>query len=221
MERPAGGTPIPSALIWDPAFAAYRFRPDHPFNPKRLELAISLIEAYGLLDGPGIQLVRPRTATEEELYRVHTPEYVAAVKRLGAGGVDPKEGWKWGLGTDDNPLFEGMHEACSLVVGGTMLAAEKVMSGEVKRAFNIAGGLHHAHRERASGFCIYDDLAVAIAWIREAHGARVLYLDYDAHHGDGVQEIFYSDPDVLTLSIHESGRYVFPGTGFVDELGDG
>ena len=219
--EPTGGTPIPSALIWDPAFAAYRFRPDHPFNPKRLELAITLIEAYGLLEGPGIQLVPPRPATDEELLRVHTPEYLAAVKRLGSGGVEPKEGWKWGLGTDDNPIFPGMHEACALVVGGTMLAAEKVMSGEVNCSFNIAGGLHHGHRERASGFCIYDDLAVAIAWIREAHDAKVLYIDYDAHHGDGVQEIFYADPNVLTLSIHESGRYVFPGTGFVDELGEG
>ena len=219
--EPAGGTPIPSALIWDPAFTTYRFRPDHPFNPKRLELTITLIEAYGLLDGPGIQLLPPRPATDHELHRVHTPEYVAAVKRLGAGGVEAREGWRWGLGTDDNPIFEGMHEACALVVGGTLVAAEKVMSGEVKSSFNLAGGLHHGHRERASGFCIYDDLAVAIAWIREAYGARVLYLDYDAHHGDGVQEIFYSDPDVLTLSIHESGRYVFPGTGFVDELGEG
>jgi acetoin utilization protein AcuC len=221
-EQIAGGAaPTPSALIWDPAFTAYRFRPDHPFNPKRLELAASLIEAYGLLETPGMQLRAPRTATDEELYRVHSPEYVAAVKRLGRGGVQPTEGWKWGLGTDDNPIFEGMHEACATVVGGTLVAAEMVMSGEVKRSFNVAGGLHHAHRERASGFCIYDDLAVAIAWIREAYDARVMYLDYDAHHGDGVQGIFYSDPNVLTLSIHESGRYVFPGTGFVDELGDG
>jgi acetoin utilization protein AcuC len=114
-----------------------------------------------------------------------------------------------------------MHEACAMVVGGTLRAAEMVMSGEARRAFNIAGGLHHAHRDRASGFCIYDDLAAAIAWIREAHDARVLYIDYDAHHGDGVQGIFYTDPDVLTLSLHESGRYLFPGTGFVDELGEG
>jgi acetoin utilization protein AcuC len=213
--------PTPSALIWDPAFIAYRFRPDHPFNPKRLELAVSLIEAYGLLEAPGIQLRPPRVATDEELCRVHSPQYVDAVKRLGAGDVEPQEGWKWGLGTDDNPIFEGMHQASATVVGGTLVAAEMVMSGEVKRSFNIAGGLHHGHRARASGFCIYDDLAVAIAWIREAYDARVLYIDYDAHHGDGVQEIFYDDPNVLTLSIHESGRYVFPGTGFVDELGEG
>jgi acetoin utilization protein AcuC len=211
-----------SALIWDPAFTRYRFRPDHPFNPTRLELSVSLMRALGLLDAPGVEVRAPRMATDEELLRVHSPEYVAAVRSLGRQGpVDAREGWKWGLGTDDNPIFEGMHEATATVVGGTMVAAEMVMSGEVKRAFNIAGGLHHAHRDRASGFCIYDDLAVAIAWMREAHGARVMYIDYDAHHGDGVQESFYADPQVLTLSLHESGRYLFPGTGFVEELGDG
>ena len=211
-----------AALIWDPSFVAYKFRPDHPFNPKRLELTISLLEEMSLLTAPGLSVVPPRVATDEDLLRVHSPEYIAAVKRLGREGpVDPREGREWGLGTDDNPIFPGMHEATATVVGGTLRAAELVMSGEVTRAFNIAGGLHHAHRSRASGFCIYSDLAAAIAWIREAHGARVMYVDYDAHHGDGVQGIFYADPDVLTLSLHESGRYLFPGTGFVDELGEG
>ncbi|HEX2093120.1 MAG TPA: acetoin utilization protein AcuC, partial [Longimicrobiaceae bacterium] len=145
----------------------------------------------------------------------------AAVRRLSERGADPSDAWRWGLGTDDTPVFPGMHEVTSLVVGATIRAAELVMSGEVTRAFNVCGGLHHAHRDRASGFCVYDDPAAAIAWIREAHGARVMYIDYDAHHGDGVQGIFYEDPNVLTLSLHESGRYLFPGTGFVDELGEG
>lgn len=211
-----------AALVWDPSFTAYRFRPDHPFNPKRLELTISLIEEMELLSAPGLTVVPPRMATDAELMRVHAPEYVAAVKRLGSSGPERRDdGREWGLGTDDNPIFAGMHEATATVVGGTLRAAELVMSGEVTRAFNLAGGLHHAHRARASGFCIYSDLAAAIAWIREAHGARVMYIDYDAHHGDGVQGIFYEDPDVLTFSIHESGRYLFPGTGFVDETGDG
>ena len=210
-----------TALLWDPGVLEYRFRPDHPFNPKRLELTVSLIEAMGLLDGTDHCMVPLRPATHEELVRVHAPEYVAAVRRLGAAGRDTGEGWRWGLGTDDTPVFPGMHDVTSLVVGGTIRAAELVMSGEVTRALNLAGGLHHGHRDRASGFCVYDDLAAAIAWIREAHGARVMYIDYDAHHGDGVQGIFYGDPDVLTLSIHESGRFLFPGTGFVDELGEG
>lgn len=210
-----------AALVWDPSFTTYRFKPDHPFNPKRLELTISLIEEMGLLDGDHFKVVSPRVATDQELLRVHSADFVSAVKRLGEPGADLKESRKWGLGTEDNPIFPGMHEATAMVVGGTLLAAEMVMSGEVDRAFAIAGGLHHAHRDRASGFCLYNDLAAAIAWIREAHGSRVLYIDYDAHHGDGVQGLFYDDPNVLTLSIHESGRYLFPGTGFVEELGEG
>lgn len=210
-----------AALVWDPAFTSYHFHPDHPFSPKRLELSISLIEALGLIDGERFRLVAPRMATEEELLRVHSREYVEAVRRLGEPGADMTGARRWGLGTDDTPVFPGMHEATGRVVGGTMVAAEMVMSGKVDRSFAIAGGLHHAHRDRASGFCIYSDLAAAIAWIREAYGARVLYVDYDAHHGDGVQGLFYSDPEVLTLSLHESGRYLFPGTGFADELGSG
>ena len=210
-----------TALIWDPAVTGYFFRPDHPFNPKRLELAVSLIEAMELAGGPDTPIVAPRPASDAELLRVHSVKYIDAVKRFSVEGADTTDAWKYGLGTDDTPVFPGMHEVTSLVVGGSIQAAEMVMSGEVTRSFNICGGLHHAHRDRGSGFCVYSDLAAAIAWIREAHGARVLYIDYDAHHGDGVQGIFYRDPEVLTLSIHESGRYLFPGTGFVDELGDG
>jgi acetoin utilization protein AcuC len=214
-------TPPRTALVWDPAVTAYRFRPDHPFNPKRLELTVSLMEALELLSAPHVAVVPPRMATDAELLRVHTPEYVRAVRRFSEPGARPTDAWEFGLGTDDTPIFPGMHEVTALVTGATLRAAELVMGGEFTRAFNLAGGLHHAHRGRGSGFCVYSDLAAAIAWIREAHGARVLYIDYDAHHGDGVQGIFYDNPDVLTLSIHESGRYLFPGTGFVDELGEG
>lgn len=210
-----------TAFIWDASLTAYRFRPDHPFNPKRLELSVSLMEAMGLLQDPAVRLAAPRAATDEELLRVHSAEYVAAVRRLSAPGADPSAGLPWGLGTDDTPIFPGMHEVTAYVVGGTLRAAELVMGGEVTCAFSIAGGLHHAHRDHGSGFCVYDDLAAAIAWMRDRYDARVLYIDYDAHHGDGVQAIFYEDPDVLTLSLHESGRYLFPGTGFVDELGTG
>lgn len=210
-----------AALVWDPTFIAYHFRPDHPFNPKRLELTATLIEAMGLLDDERFRIVPPRVATDEELLRVHSPDFIQAVRRFSSPGEPTADARRWGLGTDDNPIFPGMHEATATVVGGTLVAAELVMKGEVDRAFAIAGGLHHAHRDRASGFCIYSDLAAAITWIREEYGCRVLYVDYDAHHGDGVQGIFYSDPEVLTLSLHESGRYLFPGTGFVDELGEG
>lgn len=211
---------LDAALIWDPGFTAYRFRPDHPFNPRRLELSVSLIERLGLL-GEGTAMLPPRAASEAELLRVHSAEYLDAVRRLSERGDDGREAQRWGLGTDDTPVFRGMHEATSLVAGASLMAAELVMEGRARRAFNIAGGLHHAHRDRASGFCVYSDLAVAIAWMRERYDARVLYVDYDAHHGDGVQGIFYDDPNVLTFSIHESGQYLFPGTGFVDELGTG
>ncbi|MQA91701.1 MAG: acetoin utilization protein AcuC [Gemmatimonas sp.] len=210
-----------AALIWDSSFASYRFRPDHPFNPKRLELTASLIQAMGLLDGDRFRLVSPRVATDAELQRVHSAQFVRAVHRLSERDADEGGAQRWGLGTEDNPVFRRMHEATATVVGGTLVAAEMVMGGQVDRAFALAGGLHHAHRERASGFCIYSDLGAAIAWIRERYGCRVLYVDYDAHHGDGVQGLFYSDPEVLTLSIHESGRFLFPGTGFPDELGEG
>jgi acetoin utilization protein AcuC len=209
-----------AVLVWDPGVALYRFRPDHPFNPTRLELTVSLIEAMGLLDGSGVDMVAPRHATRDELELVHAPEYVDAVARL-SGDAPRDEAGTWGLGTDDTPVFPGMHEITSLVVGATLVAAEEVMEGRARRSFSIAGGLHHAHRDRASGFCVYSDVGAAIAWIRRNYGARVMYLDYDAHHGDGPQGMFYSDPEVLTLSIHESGRFLFPGTGFVDELGEG
>jgi acetoin utilization protein AcuC len=211
---------VPCALVWDPAVTGYKFRPDHPFNPRRLELAVSLIEALGLVDDELARTVAPRLATEAELLAVHSREYLDAVRRFSGGG-DPAGAMRWGLGTDDTPIFPGMHDVTALVTGATIRAAELVMRGEVTRAFSICGGLHHAHRDRASGFCVYSDLAAAIAWIRREHGGKVMYIDYDAHHGDGVQGIFYDDPDVLTLSLHESGRYLFPGTGFVDELGDG
>lgn len=210
-----------AALIWDPTFISYRFKPDHPFNPRRLELAVSLIQSMGLLDPPDFWIEAPRLATEEELLLVHSREFVDAVRKYGQEGASAAGARQWGLGTDDNPIFPRMHEATSMVVGGTIRAAELVMEEVADRAFAIAGGLHHAHRDRASGFCVYSDLAVAIAWIRKHYDARVMYIDYDAHHGDGVQGIFYDDPNVLTLSLHESGRYLFPGTGFVDELGEG
>lgn len=210
-----------TALVWDPSLTQYRFRPDHPFNPKRLELSVSLIEELGLLEGDEVFSTPPRAATEAELLRVHSADYVDAVWRASGGGAQPADAQRWGLGTEDNPVFAGMHEVTALVAGATLVAAELVMTGKATRAFSISGGLHHAHRDRASGFCIYNDLAVAIAWLRAEHDARVLYIDYDAHHGDGVQGLFYDDPDVLTFSIHETGRHLFPGTGFIDELGEG
>jgi acetoin utilization protein AcuC len=201
-----------SALIWSPELAQYSFGPDHPLNPRRLELTLALMEACGLL-GADTPVIPPRPATEEELLRVHARDYIDAVKAN-------RPNLQYGLGTDDVPVIEAMHELAARVAGSTLVAAEAVMSGQTKRAFSIAGGLHHARRAEAAGFCVYSDLALAIAHCK-SKGARVMYIDYDAHHGDGVQQIFYDDPEVLTVSFHESGTYLFPGTGFVDEIGTG
>ncbi|HEX6559916.1 MAG TPA: acetoin utilization protein AcuC [Longimicrobiales bacterium] len=205
---------IKTAFIWDDALTSYRFSPEHPLNPRRLELALALIRAMHLLDGDDVAIVAPRTATDAELRTVHTANYIDAVKLA-------RPNFDYGLGTDDVPAVQGMHAAAAHVVGATLTAAELVMSGRATRAFNMSGGLHHAHPARASGFCVYNDLAVAIRWLQQAHGARVMYIDYDAHHGDGVQAVFYEDPDVLTVSYHESGAFLFPGTGFIDEIGEG
>jgi len=200
--------------VWDDVLTSYRFSPEHPLNPRRLQLTVELMHALHLLEGDDVLLAPPRAATDAELLTVHAPEYVEAVKRA-------RPDQRFGLGTDDVPVVAGMHEASAQIVGATLVAAELVMSGAARRAFNISGGLHHAHRSKAAGFCVYNDLAVAIRWLQRTHGARVMYIDYDAHHGDGVQEIFYHDPDVLTVSYHESGAFLFPGTGFVDEIGEG
>ncbi len=210
--------PHPVALIYSDAYQGYRFSPEHPFNPIRLRWTYQLIEGLHLL-GPG-ELRAPEPATEEALLRVHSPSYIAEVQRLSRGGAVRESSLLYGLGTEDDPGFPGMHEAAALAVGGTLTGARAVASGELLHAFNIGGGLHHAFAAQAAGFCIYNDIALGILALRDA-GLRVAYIDIDVHHGDGVQEIFYRDPQVLTISFHESGRYLFPGTGAVEELGAG
>jgi len=218
---PEGAAARRTALVWDDRLAGYGFSDHHPMNPRRLALTVSLIRALGLVGDEDHPVLAPRLATMDELLLAHDRDFVAAVEQLSLPGADPAAGLPWGLGTEDTPVVEGMDEMARMVVGGTLAAAEAVMEGRARRAFNPAGGLHHARRAEAAGFCIYNDLAVAIRWMQQRYGVRVLYVDYDAHHGDGVQQIFYADPDVLTLSLHESGTYLFPGTGFPDDLGDG
>jgi acetoin utilization protein AcuC len=208
------------ALVWSDDLARYRFRPGHPLDPRRLELTWSLIRAMHLVGDERRPVVAPRDGTEDEILTVHDPAYVEAVKSVSRDPTTPVDP-RFGLGTDDVPVVRAMHEMARAVVGSTLTAAELVSSGRATRALALAGGLHHAHAAAASGFCVYNDLAIAIRWLQRAHGFRVLYIDYDAHHGDGVQNIFYADPDVLTFSIHESGLYLFPASGFVDEVGEG
>ncbi|QIW81042.1 acetoin utilization protein AcuC [Bacillus tequilensis] len=208
-----------SVFIYSPSYQTYMFHQEHPFNQQRVLLTYDLLKTINALDDRDI--VSPRLAAEEELALVHTDDYIQAVKLGGAGKLPAEEGESYGLGTEDTPVFAGMHEAASLLVGGTLTAADWVMSGQALHAANLGGGLHHGFRGRASGFCIYNDSAVAIQYIQKKYSARVLYIDTDAHHGDGVQFTFYDNPDVCTLSIHETGRYLFPGTGQIQEKGSG
>lgn len=165
------------------------------------------------------QIIIPRIATEEEIGLIHHNEYINAVKLAGKGKISVEDGMIYGLGTEDTPFFTDMHEISSLVVGGTLKAVETIMEGKAEHALNLGGGLHHGFSKKASGFCIYNDTAIAIKYIVEKYNKRVLYIDTDAHHGDGVQTAFYESNKVCTLSIHETGRYLFPGTGYTSEHG--
>lgn len=218
-------------LVYTPRLAEYRLSADHPLRPERFTLAVSLARAWGLIaeqgspaetpDGPPrAALVEPAPATDDDLLLVHDAEYVSAVKRASSA----PELWRgaFGIGPGDTPAFAGMHEASALVCGATARALDDVLAGAALRAFAPAGGLHHAHRGYASGFCVYNDCAVAIERaIRREPGLRVAYVDVDVHHGDGVQDAFYDRNDVLTVSIHESGQHLFPGTGRIAEMGEG
>ncbi|OEF98256.1 acetoin utilization protein AcuC [Desulfuribacillus alkaliarsenatis] len=206
-----------SLFFHDPRFYKYRFGEDHPFNPLRLELTVDLIEQMNLLKPE--QIVSLTEVSDALLGLVHCQEYIDEVK-MASTDINYSSS-RFGLGTEDTPTFENMHQVSSLVVGGTVQAAESVMQGICKHALNLGGGLHHSFASRASGFCIYNDAAVAIKYLQQKYKARVLYLDTDAHHGDGVQSIFYNDPTVLTISFHETGKYLFPGTGHIHERGAG
>ncbi len=207
-------------LVWyGDDVAWYDHGPQHPLRPARVILTRRLIHDYGIIDGTRVLETPARDATVDELLLVHDEAYVDAVTRAGHGEKGP---WgRYGFGPGDNPLFRHMHEASARVAGASLAAAEAVFSGRAQHAFNPAGGLHHAMPGRASGFCVYDDPALAIAWLLDQGVGKVAYVDVDVHHGDGPQEIFYRDPRVLTISLHQDGRTLFPGTGSVNELGDG
>ncbi|HME52832.1 MAG TPA: acetoin utilization protein AcuC [Candidatus Lokiarchaeia archaeon] len=222
-----------TALIMSDAFKEYNFGKSHPLKPERVLLTWELIKGLHLDEDPNCTVLEPRLATDEELELYHTKDYVDFVKQVSAAlendNILPMDleiaGLKYNLGPGDNPVFPKMHEGSSIVVGGTIVAIDAVYDGIVENAFQAGGGLHHAMPSKASGFCIYNDSAVAIKYLLQKHrqeDLKILYIDVDAHHGDGVQYAFYNDGNnVLTLSLHESGKYLFPGTGFIEERGTG
>jgi acetoin utilization protein AcuC len=203
-----------ACLVWGEGYLDYDFG-EHPMAPVRLELTVSLAASLGVLDR--LTVLAPTPAVDEQLRTVHSPEYLAAVRTASA---DPSY-LGFGLGSTDNPVFPGMYHAAALIAGGSGLAARQVWEGTVDHAVNIAGGLHHAMPGSAAGFCVFNDVVLAIRTLLAAGAQRVAYVDIDVHHGDGVQAAFYDDPRVLTVSLHQDPRTLYPGTGLAAETGDG
>jgi acetoin dehydrogenase acuC len=197
-------------VLHDDTLERYSFGPEHPMGPDRVRLAMKLSEHFHLLDR--VDIAPAPAASEDLLLRIHTPEYLEALKE---GRPRPE----FGIGDDDHPLAPNLHTIARHVVSGTVEATRAVWEGEVKRAVNLSGGLHHAGPSKQSGFCTFNDAAVAISWLLDHGATRIAYVDLDAHHGDGVEQAFWDDPRVLTISVHESGLYLFPGTGFANDIG--
>ncbi len=210
------------AFIYSDNFLKYRFGKTHPFNPIRLKLTYELINELNLFENNNLTLVEPKPAKYKDLQRVHSKEYVEAVKAIDSNSdQNLAELFKYNIGTGDNPIFKDMYQAASLVAGATLDATKLVCKNKVNYAMNIGGGLHHAQRSSASGFCIFNDIAVGMSYLRSKESSsKILYIDLDVHHGDGVQNLFYNDPNVFCLSFHEDGRYQFPGSGSIEERGD-
>jgi acetoin utilization protein AcuC len=210
------------ALVYGDALMKHHLSDEHPLQPIRVQLAVDLIKSTGLIEYA--HLLPPRVATDEELELVHSPVYVQLVHELSDPVLRRKVPFEVidaaGYASADNPISDALHDGTALVAGASLVAAEAIQSGGFLHAFSPSGGLHHAHRDRASGFCTYNDAAIACEWFKQ-RGHRVAYVDVDVHHGDGVEDIFKSDPDVLTISLHESGHWLFPGTGFPEDSGAG
>lgn len=207
----------PTRVVFDRSLTDYDFGPHHPMNPVRIDLTMELAAGLGVLGEGRIGTVSAPEGDDAALLTVHTRSLLRAVERSSADPslADPAHG----LGTEDNPTFTNMHRAARHVVGASIEAARLVWQGEAVHAANIAGGLHHALPSRASGFCVYNDVAVAIRWLLAQGARRIAYVDVDVHHGDGVEQVFYDDPRVLTISLHETGQMLFPGTGFPGDTG--
>jgi acetoin utilization protein AcuC len=209
--------PGSACVVFDPSLTEYDFGPHHPMSPLRVDLTIRLADELDVTGPKGLPKVDAPMASDELVGTVHTEEYMAAVRRVGDDPHRVEE--EFGLGTADNPAFKGMHHASAHVVGASVEAARRIWTGDMLHAANISGGLHHAMPGKASGFCVYNDVAVAIRWLLDQGAKKIAYVDVDVHHGDGVESIFYDDPRVLTISLHETGQMLFPGTGFPTDTG--
>ena len=203
-----------TTLLYSERLLDYNLGPFHPLRPVRVKLTHDLIQSKGLLDEDEVKITLPRVASEEEILLFHEKEYVRLVQKYSERGSGL-------LDAGDTPAFKGCFEATNLVVGASVEACDKIMSGKFSHAFNPSGGLHHAHPERASGFCIFNDPAISVNYLKTKYKIRrLVYMDIDAHHGDGVMYGYYSDPSLLDIDFHENGKYIFPGTGFPDEIGE-
>jgi len=210
---------IKTAFIYSPRFADYEYGQEHPLQPERGRETVELCQKLGLLDKPWINVFEPKPVARQKVALFHDWDYLAALEEAN-DGVFKEKMIEFGLGTVDCPVFPGVYDYSLLVTGGTMLAAKLVEEGRYDLAFNMAGGFHHAQRRNAEGFCYINDIVIAIRdLLRRGH--RIAYVDIDAHHGDGVQGAFYEDDRVLTISLHESGKTLFPWSGFETEIGLG
>ena len=209
------GSNVMCRIIYSPEYQKYDLGSGHPFDPIRTEMVLDFLNITECLKTP----LKPEPVTPEYLSSVHDESYIRVVEAISCG-ENLKNIEDYGLGTLDNPVINGMAEGARAQIGGTVLGARLLIENKCNKVLQFGGGFHHAHRSLAAGFCIYNDLALAIKEMTR-NNLHVVYLDLDVHHGDGVQEIFYSDENVMTISIHESGEYLFPGTGWIHELGNG
>ena len=208
-----------TAFIYSDSLSKHTLSETHPMKPVRLRYTYELLEAYGAFDAPNVSLVSPRAASNDELLWYHSPEYIEAVRQLNDGDSSVDQ-MRFNFGPGDNPAYQGIYDASALSTGATLTAVELLLSDEVDAAFSISGGLHHAMPSYAYGFCVFNDPVIGIKRLL-AEGMRVAYVDIDCHHGDGVQHAFYDTDGVMTISLHESGAFLFPGTGHTQEIGAG
>lgn len=210
--------PVPAAAVWHPDLLGYKFNATHPMDPARLELTERLCRDLGVFDAGNLTLIAPEIAADDALAAVHHRSYIAAVRHASDTGEPSVE---HGLGTEDTPVFAGIHTGAARIASGTLQLAEAVHAGTIARGVNFAGGMHHAAYAHAGGFCVYNDAALALRRLIDRGARRVVYIDVDAHHGDGTQAIFYDDPRVMTISLHQTGVTLYPGTGYPNEIGAG